>query len=125
MEEICLCHGEVWKDRIDLLEHQVQFYMRRTEKNRKEAEIFRAALARKGGKPEELLVEQEQLRREERRLKIYEQKLDEEKRNVEECIIQERNYMQERAMAMAAWEQHLEQRSRELAIRTRQYTPES
>ena len=87
MEEICLCHGEVWRDRIDLLEHQVQFYMRRTEKNRKE----------------------------ERRLKIYEQKLDEEKRN----------FMQERAMAMAAWEQQLDQRSRELAIRARQFTPES
>ena len=58
-------------------------------------------------------------------MKIYEQKLDEEKRNVEECIIKERNFMQERAMAMAAWEQQLDQRSRELAIRTRQFTPES
>ena len=35
------------------------------------------------------------------------------------------DFMQERAMAMAAWEQQLEQRSRELAIRTRQFTPES
>ena len=65
------------------------------------------------------------MRKEERRLKIYEHKLDEEKRNVEECIIKERNFMQERAMAMAAWEQQLEQRSRELAIRTRHFTPES
>ena len=72
-------------------------------------------------------MEQEQLRKEERRLKIYEQKLDEEKRNIEECIIKERNFMQERAMAMAmaAWEKQLDQRSRELAIRTRHFTPES
>ena len=125
MEEICLCHGEVWRDRIDLLEHQINFYMKRGEKNRKEAAIFRAALAREGGKPEELLVEQEELKKEERRLQIYEQKLDEEKRNVEECIIKERNFMQERVMAKAAWEQRLEQRSQELAIRTRHFTPES
>jgi len=46
MEEICLCHGEIWRDRIDLLEHQIQHYMRKAEKNRKEAEIFRAALPR-------------------------------------------------------------------------------
>ena len=124
MEEICLCHGEVWRDRIDLLEHQIQFYMKKAEKNRKEAAIFRAALARKGGKPEELLIEQEQLKKEERRLEMYEQRLNEEKRNIEDCIIQERNYMPERAMAMAAWEQQLEQRSRELAIRTRLFTPE-
>ena len=75
MEDICLCHGEVWRDRIDLLEHQIQFYMRRAEKNRKEAAIFRAALAWEGGQPDELIMEQEQLRKEERRLKIYEQKL--------------------------------------------------
>ena len=50
MEEICLCHGEVWGDRIDLLEHQIQFYMKKAEKNRKEAAIFRAALAREDRK---------------------------------------------------------------------------
>jgi len=90
----------------------------------KKAANFRAALARKEGKPEELIIEQEQLEKEERRLKIYEQRLNEEKRNMEDCIMQERNFMQERVMAMAAWEQQLEQRSRELAIRTRQFTPE-
>ena len=125
MEEICLCHREVWGDRIDLLEHQIQFYMKKAEKNRKEATIFRASLAREGGKLDELIMEQEQLRKEERRLKIYEQRLNEEKRKVEECIIKERNFMQERAMAIAACEQQLEQRSRELAIRTCQFTPES
>jgi len=60
------------------------------------------------------------LEKEERRLKIYEQRLIEVKKNMADCIMQERNFMQERIMAMAAWEQQLEQRTRELAIRTRQ-----
>ena len=71
MEEICLCHGEIWTDRIDLFKHQIKFYMRKSEKNRNEAEISRAALARAGGKPEELIKEQEILAKEERRLKTY------------------------------------------------------
>ena len=53
------------------------------------------------------------------------QRLDKEKKNIEDCIMQERSFMQESIMAMAAWEQQLDQRTRELAIRTSQFTPET
>ena len=49
MEEICLCHSELWEDRLDMLEHQVSFYRKVAVTNRIKAELFRTALAWAGG----------------------------------------------------------------------------
>ena len=63
---------------------------------------FRAALAREGERPDELMREQEDLAKEERRLQTFERRPNEEKRGMEEGIMIERNHMQERIVAMAA-----------------------
>ena len=90
--------------------------MKRTMTSRTKAEMFRAALSCAGGRPEELIRKLQDLAKEKRRLQVFEIRLNEKNRNMEECIIKEKNHVQERIMAMAAWEDQLDQITRELDI---------
>ena len=99
--------------------------MRKAEKRRRETKMFRAALAQAGAKPEELLREQEDFENEEIRLQKLERRLKKEKRDMKEGLMKERNHLQKRFVAMAAWEEQLAHRTKELAIRTHQFTSES
>ena len=60
--EICLCHGEEWGSRVELLRHQLGGYQHQQESIDKEVVLSRTAVAQAGGDPETLLRERKQLK---------------------------------------------------------------
>ena len=111
--EICLCHGEEWGSRVELLRHQLGGYQRQQESIDKEVVLSRTAVAQAGGDPETLLRERKQLKEAGRNLQKEKIRFTEEKERAEHFLQLEISRTQERVVAMEAWEVRLGHREAE------------
>ena len=112
--EICLCHGEEWVDRVELLKHQLHHYQQQQKETTMKVAWYRAALEKSGRDPEKLLQERKQLEETERTLQTERMRFLEEKEKTEQLLQLRIGHTQERVMAMEAWEVRLGHREEEV-----------
>ena len=112
--EICLCHGEEWMNRVELLKHQLHHYQHQQKETTMKVAWYRAALEKSGRDPEKLLKGRKQLEETERTLQIEKIHFIEEKERTEHLLQLRISRTQEQVIAIEAWEVRLGHREEEV-----------